>query len=175
MRRLLVSFLVPLLLALGVVAEVRASDDPENTLVLTLNKNRKVVIRLRPDLAPNHVARIKKLARQGFFDNQAFHRVIPALLAQGGNTADDGTGGTGVPVLAEISNESFYRGTVASIRLDDKRSESNIAQFFITLQRQKHMDGYYSIWGEVIRGMRTIDRMKNGHPIISIRVAADVE
>jgi peptidylprolyl isomerase len=162
-----------------VVAEV----DPalENRLYLELASGR-VVIELRPDLAPTHVARIKELVRQKFYDGVAFHRVIDGFMAQTGDPKGDGTGGSGIKLKAEFSGEPHVRGVVSMARTPDPNSADS--QFFICFATASYLDRQYTVWGKVTEGMELVDRLKRGAPgsgrvadpdrITSIRVAADV-
>ena len=166
--------------AAGAAAQTPA--DPENTLYLDLEYGR-VVIAMRPDLAPNHVARIKKLVRQGFYDGLTFHRVIAGFMAQTGDPQGDGTGGSGKRLRAEFSNEWHVRGTVSMARARDPNSADS--QFFITYAPQRGLDGQYTIWGEVVSGMKYVDKIKKGtgpsgmvrdpDRIVRMQVAADVK
>ncbi len=159
--------------------------DPQNTLYLDLPSGR-VVIRLRPDLAPKHVARVKQLCRDGFYDGTPFHRVIEGFMAQGGDPTGTGEGGSKYPnVPAEFSNEAhFLRGTVGAARSQDPDSANS--QFFIMFAPGASLDGNYTIWGNVVSGMENVDKIKRGNPddngrvdnpdrIIHMRVAADVK
>ena len=157
--------------------------DPENTLILEL-KSGKVVIELRPDLAPNHVARIKELARQGYYDGTPFHRVIPGFMAQGGDPTGTGGGGSGTKLKAEFSKEKHLRGTCSMARAASPDSADS--QFFIMFATSPHLDRKYSIWGQVSEGMEYVDDIKKGDKmangtvddpdcIISMRVAADIK
>jgi peptidylprolyl isomerase len=158
--------------------------DPQNTVYLDLTYGR-VVIRLRPDLAPQHVARVKQLCRDGFYDNTPFHRVIDGFMAQGGDPTGTGEGGSKYPnVPAEFSNSAhFLRGTVGAARAADPDSANS--QFFIMLAPKDSLDGNYTIWGNVISGMEFVDMIKKGDPddngkvsnpdrIVHMRLAADV-
>ncbi len=138
-----------------------ASLDPENTLILTL-KSGDVTIRLRPDLAPNHVARIKELTRQGFYDGTVFHRVIDGFMAQGGDPTGTGMGGSGQKLDAEFSSAKHLRGTVSMARAQDPNSADS--QFFICLAPASYLDRQYTIWGEVVDGMDHVDAIKKGDP-----------
>jgi peptidylprolyl isomerase len=155
-----------------------AAQDLENTLYLDLDDGR-VVIQLRPDLAPKHVARIKELAREGFYDGVIFHRVIPGFMAQTGDPTGTGRGGSDKPDLpAEFSNEPFARGTLGMARTSDPDSANS--QFFINLAPTPHLNGQYTVWGEVIEGMEFVDQIEKGEPprnpskIVQLRVAADL-
>ena len=160
-----------------------AALDPENTIYLDLPDGR-VVIQLRPDLAPKHVARIKELARQGFYDNIAFHRVIPGFMAQTGDPRGDGTGGSGQFLKAEFSKEPHVRGTASMARASNPDSADS--QFFICFAPAPYLNGQYTVWGQVVSGMEAVDKVKAGtqqnngevtNPtrIIHMRVAADVK
>ncbi len=153
------------------------STDPENTIVMTLESG-PVVIRLRPDLAPGHVARIKELAREGFYDGVTFHRVIPGFMAQGGDPTGTGRGGSDKPDLkAEFSNAEHIRGVCSMARTPDPNSANS--QFFICFDEVTFLDGQYTVWGEVVEGMDNVDALPVGEPpqnpgkIISFKVAAD--
>ncbi len=133
--------------------------DPENTLYLEL-KDGTVTIALRPDLAPNHVARIKELARQGFYDGLKFHRVIEGFMAQTGDPKGDGTGGSGQKLKAEFSREKHVRGTLSMARAQNRDSADS--QFFIVFEPASHLDGQYTVWGQVTDGMELVDNIKKG-------------
>ena len=168
-----------LMLALGSGAAEGA--DLENTLIMELTYGR-VVIEMRPDLAPKHVERIKELVRQGFYDGTPFHRVIEGFMAQGGDPTGTGTGGSGKKLPAEFSKEKHVRGTVSMARAADPNSADS--QFFIVFQDAPWLDGKYTIWGKVTQGMEFVDKIKRGEgqngivnnpdKIISMKVAADV-
>ena len=153
------------------------ASDPENTLVLETTKGR-VVIALRPDLAPGHVERIKTLARQGFYDGVAFHRVIDGFMAQTGCPHGSGTGGSDLPDLkAEFNAEPHVRGTVSMARTNAPNSANS--QFFICFDDARFLDEQYTVWGNVVDGMDNVDQIKRGEPvrdpdrIVSMRVMAD--
>jgi cyclophilin family peptidyl-prolyl cis-trans isomerase len=153
------------------------ASDPENTLVLETTKGR-VVIALRPDLAPGHVERIKTLARQGFYDGVAFHRVIEGFMAQTGCPHGTGTGGSDLPDLkAEFNAEPHVRGTVSMARTNAPNSANS--QFFICFDDARFLDKQYTVWGQVVDGMDNVDQIKRGEPvrdpdrITSMRVMAD--
>ena len=136
--------------------------DPENTLNLTLDTG-EVVIELRPDLAPGHVARIKELAREGFYDGVVFHRVIPGFMAQGGDPTGTGMGGSDKPDLAaEFSREPHVRGTASMARAQNPNSANS--QFFICFDDCGFLDGQYTVWGEVVEGMEYVDNLPKGEP-----------
>jgi cyclophilin family peptidyl-prolyl cis-trans isomerase len=134
--------------------------DPENTLILEL-KSGPVVIALKPDVAPNHVARIKELTRRGFYDGAPFHRVIPGFMAQTGDPTGTGSGGSELPDLkAEFSNARHQRGTVSAARTANPNSANS--QFFICFDDAPWLDKQYSVWGEVVEGMDHVDAIKKG-------------
>jgi cyclophilin family peptidyl-prolyl cis-trans isomerase len=152
--------------------------DPENTLLMQLDDG-TVVIRLRPDLAPNHVARAKELARAGFYDGTPFHRVIDGFMAQGGDPTGTGTGGSDLPDLkAEFTNTNFGRGVIGAARTNDPNTANS--QFFICFDDCSFLNGEYTVWGEVVEGMDLVDKIKRGEPvqdpdrIVSVKVQADV-
>jgi peptidylprolyl isomerase len=181
----MVALLRGLLLALVMTASggtVMAAD-LENTLYLDVPAGR-VVIAMRPDLAPNHVAQIKALARRGFYDGVPFHRVIDGFMAQTGDPTGTGTGGSGNKLRAEFSNEAHVRGTVSMARAQDPNSADS--QFFICFAPAPFLDGQYTVWGKVVSGMEYIDAIKKGEKarngtvtnpdhIIKMQVAADAE
>ncbi len=139
-----------------------AANDPENTLVIE-TKNGKIHIALRPDLAPNHVARIKKLAREGFYDGIVFHRVITGFMAQTGDPTGTGAGSSKYPDLkAEFSVVPFERGTLGAAR--SQSPDSANSQFFITFTRTPSLNGQYTVFGKVAQGMQFIDAVKKGDP-----------
>ena len=150
--------------------------DPENTLVLETTKGR-VVIELRPDLAPGHVGRIKTLARQGFYDGVPFHRVIEGFMAQTGDPTGTGSGGSDLPDLkAEFNSEPHVRGTCSMARTSAPHSANS--QFFICFDDARFLDKQYTVWGKVVEGMDIVDKIKRGEPvrdpdkIVSARVGA---
>ena len=154
----------------------------ENTIYLEL-KDGRVTIEMRPDLAPNHVARIKELVRQEFYNGVVFHRVIEDFMAQTGDPTGTGSGGSGQKLDAEFTNEKHLRGTVSMARAGDPNSADS--QFFIVFKTAPWLDGQYSIWGQVTDGMDAVDKIKMGAPgsgtvnepdkIVSMQVAADAE
>ena len=151
--------------------------DPENTLVMELDTG-PVTIKLRPDLAPGHVARIKELAREGFYDGVVFHRVIPGFMAQGGDPTGTGAGGSDKPNLkAEFSREPHVRGVCSMARTANPNSANS--QFFICFDDARFLDGQYTVWGVVASGMEHVDALPKGEPprdpgkIVSMKVAAD--
>jgi peptidylprolyl isomerase len=150
-----------LALALGAAAASSAAlaADPENTLYLEL-KDGRVVIELRPELAPRHVARIKELTRQGFYDGLTFHRVLEGFMAQTGDPKGNGTGGSGVKLAAEFSDTPFERGTVGMAR--SRERDSADSQFFVCFAPAPFLNGQYTVWGRVTQGMEHVDRIKKG-------------
>ena len=164
--------------------ETPGNDTRENMLVLEL-KDGEVAIELRPDLAPQHVERIKTLVRAGFYDGTVFHRVIEGFMAQGGDPTGTGTGGSDQPDLpAEFSppgKARFLRGTVGAARTGNPNSANS--QFYIMFAPSTHLDGQYTIWGRVVAGMEAVDKIKRGSggngivngpdKIIRMRVMAD--
>jgi len=152
--------------------------DPENTIVMETTKG-NVVIQLFPDAAPAHVARIKELAREGFYDGIVFHRVIDGFMAQTGDPTGTGMGGSEKPDLkAEFSNLPHVRGTCSMARSQNPNSANS--QFFICFEEAPWLNKQYSVWGQVIEGMENVDKIKRGEPvrdpdsIVSMRVAADL-
>ncbi len=143
-------------------ASSQPASDPENTAIMELKDGHKVVIQLLPDLAPKHVARVKELIREHFYDGTPFHRVIPGFMAQGGDPTGTGTGGSKLPDLpAEFTNKAhFLRGTVGAART--AAPDSANSQFFIMFAPSTHLDGQYTIWGRVISGMEYVDQIKPG-------------
>jgi peptidylprolyl isomerase len=139
-----------------------AGADLDNTLLLETSKG-PVTILMRPDLAPGHVARIKELVRDGFYDGLKFHRVIDGFMAQTGCPRGTGTGGSGQNLKAEFSKEKHVRGTVSMARAQNP--DSGDSQFFICFQDAKWLDGQYTVWGKVTAGMENVDRIKRGEPV----------
>jgi cyclophilin family peptidyl-prolyl cis-trans isomerase len=157
---------------------VATKTDPENTLLLETTKG-SVTIALRPDLAPGHVARIKELVREGFYDGIVFHRVIDGFMAQTGDPTGTGMGGSGKKLKAEFSKEPHKRGTLSMARASDPNSGDS--QFFICFADAAFLNGQYTVWGEVVSGMDNVDKIKRGEPvkdpdkIVSMKVAADAK
>jgi peptidylprolyl isomerase len=177
------TFAIAALALLLAAASPALAADPENTLVLE-TVNGKVVLELRPDLAPRHVARIKELTRKGFYDGTPFHRVIDGFMAQGGDPTGTGTGGSGTKIPAEFSGENFVRGVVGMAR--SASPDSADSQFFIMLGSSPSLDGRYTVLGRVVEGMDVVDRIKKGDSrenglvtkpdkLVRMRVAADVK
>jgi peptidylprolyl isomerase len=170
-----------LLSALSVASYGAHAASPENTLYLDL-KDGRIVIELRPDLAPKHVQRIKQLVREGFYNGLTFHRVIAGFMAQTGDPKGDGTGGSKYPdVPAEFSQAPFERGTVGAARSSNPDSANS--QFFICFEAASHLNGQYTVWGQVVEGMQLVDGIKKGQgsggtvvnpdKIIKMQLAAD--
>ena len=137
--------------------------DELNTLVLNLDSGGDVHIRLRPDLAPGHVARIRELAEEGFYDDVVFHRVIDGFMAQGGDPTGTGMSGSSKPDLpAEFSREPHVRGVASMARTANPDSANS--QFFICLDDCRFLDGQYTVWGEVVSGMEHVDALPKGEP-----------
>ena len=152
-------------------------DDPENTLLIETTQG-PVVVAMRPDLAPNHVAHIKKLAREGFYDGIVFHRVIDGFMAQTGDPTGTGTGASKYPNLKqEFNAEPHVRGTTSMARASSPDSANS--QFFICFDDARFLDRQYTVWGKVIEGMENVDKIKRGEPVtnpdkmVTVRVAAD--
>ena len=177
-----------LLLTIGLITTLetgaaRAAGDRENTLVMEL-ANGRVVIELLPDLAPKHVARIKELTRQGFYDGLVFHRVMDGFMAQTGDPEGTGRGGSGQKIPAEFSNEPFVRGIVGMAR--SQNPNSGDSQFFIMFADGAFLNGQYTVWGRVIEGMEAVDQIKKApkgrqsgqvddpDSMISLKVQADI-
>jgi peptidylprolyl isomerase len=169
---------------MGTMMTSAVAADLENTLYLEL-KDGRVVIDLFEEKAPNHVARIKELAREGFYDGVVFHRVIDGFMAQTGDPTGTGAGGSDKPDLdAEFNDEAHTRGTVSMARAMDPNSANS--QFFIMFDNAPHLDGQYTAWGRVVEGMDLVDNIKKGDSgrngavenpdkLISLKVAADAE
>jgi peptidylprolyl isomerase len=164
-------------------ATAQTRPAPQNTLYMDLKQGR-VVIEMFPDIAPKTVERIRTLAREGFYDNTPFHRVIEGFMAQGGDPTGTGTGGSQLPNLpAEFTTKRhFLRGTCGMARTSDPNSGNS--QFFIMFAPAPHLDGQYTIWGQVMQGMEFIDQIKRGSSsgavsspdrIVRMRVAADAK
>ena len=176
--------LMPLFVAISFMfAGATAAMDKENTLYIDL-KDGRVVIEMRPDLAPTHVKQIKKLAREGKYDGVPFHRVIEGFMAQTGDPTGTGSGGMGEPLKAEFSKEPHVRGVVSMARTNDPNSARS--QFFIVFKDSNFLDGQYTVWGKVVSGMEFADKIKRGAPgsgavaapadkMIKVQVAADAK
>ncbi len=174
--------LLAALVAASLTGAVEAAD-LENTLYMDL-KDGRVVIEMRPDLAPKHVAQIKRLTRKGFYDGLVFHRVIEGFMVQGGDPDGNGSGGSGNTLRAEFSDERHVKGVLSMAR--SRNPDSADSQFFIMLGHAPHLDGAYTIWGKVTSGMNFVDNIKKGDQrrngavtdpdkIVRMRVAADVK
>ncbi len=143
-------------------APAAAKPDPQNTLVIEL-KTGKVLIGLRPDIAPKHVERVKTLAKQGFYNGIVFHRVIGGFMAQTGDPTGTGTGGSKLGnVQAEFTNTPFERGTIGAARSQSPNSADS--QFFICFAQSSFLNGQYTVWGKVIEGMDHVDKIAKGEP-----------
>ena len=176
--------LTPLFVAISLMfTGATAAMDKENTLYIDL-KDGRVVIEMRPDLAPNHVKQIKKLAREGKYDGVVFHRVIEGFMAQTGDPDGTGSGGMGEPLKAEFSKEPHVRGSVSMARTNDPNSARS--QFFIVFKDSNFLDGQYTVWGKVVSGMEFVDKIKRGaagsgavaapaDKMIKVQVAADAK
>jgi len=167
------------------IARAAPAVDPQNTIYMDTTKGR-VVIKLRPDLAPNHVKRVKELTQQGFYNGTPFHRVIAGFMAQGGDPTGTGRGGSNLPDLkAEFTNTNFVRGVIGAARGNDPDSANS--QFFICLADCSFLNGQYTVWGEVTQGMENVDKLKKGNPdvddgqvanpdkIVKMQLAADAK
>ena len=162
----------------GPGSEVLRNKNFEDLLYIDLSYGR-VIVEMRSDLAPRHVARIKALVRSGFYDGLAFHNVIPGRFSMSGDPTGTGRGGSGMTLDAEFSNETFGRGSIGMAH-DRGKPNSADSQFFVSLQPFPDLDGKYTLWGQVIHGMQFIDQLRAGSPpakpdiILRMRVAADV-
>jgi peptidylprolyl isomerase len=179
--------LLAVVLALGLAIpalaqpKLPAGADPENTLLIDTTKGR-IVVKLRNDIAPGHAERLKRLAREKFYDGVPFHRVIAGFMAQTGDGANrDGTGNSKYPNLkAEFSNVSFRRGVVGMARKGNSNDSAN-SQFFFMFGDAPHLNGQYTVVGEVISGMDVVDKLKKGEPVVDpdrmlhVQVAADAK
>lgn len=177
-------FAVAIVLTVAMLVAPAFAADMENTLYLD-TKDGRVTINLRPDLAPNHVAHIKKLTREGFYDGIVFHRVIPGFMAQTGDPTGTGTGGSKYPDLkAEFSQANFARGVLGMAR--SQNPDSANSQFFIMFAEGAFLNGKYTVFGEVTDGMKHVDAIKKGgksnngqvsdpDKIIKLQVAADAQ
>jgi peptidylprolyl isomerase len=184
MKRWMAALAAMLGLTLLMATPLQAAD-LENTLYLDLTYGR-VVIELRPDLAPNHVKRIKELVRQHFYDGIVFHRVIAGFMAQTGDPTGTGMSGSGQNLKAEFSSEPHVRGTVSMARASDPDSADS--QFFICFANARFLDGQYTVWGKVVSGMEFVDQIHKGSEsdngvvpegerdkIVKMQVAADAQ
>lgn len=154
------------------------APDPQNTLVIETSKG-NIMVKLRPDLAPKHVAQVKRLAKDGFYNGIIFHRVIAGFMAQTGDPTGTGTGGSKLPdLLAEFTQEEFKRGSIGAARTSNPNSANS--QFFICFGAGcRQLTGQYTLWGEVIEGMDTVDKIARGEPppqpdkMVKVYVLAD--
>ena len=169
-----------IIIMIGFTMTANAND--ENILLLEL-KDGTVTIEMKPEVAPMHVARIKELVREGFYDGLTFHRVIAGFMAQTGDPLGNGTGGSGQNIDAEFNNERHIRGTLSMARARDPNSADS--QFFICFDDAPHLNGQYTVWGQVINGMEHVDSIKKGEGangaiigdpdiIISMKIKADL-
>ena len=169
-----------IIIMIGFTMTANAND--ENILLLEL-KDGTVTIEMKPEVAPMHVARIKELVREGFYDGLTFHRVIAGFMAQTGDPLGNGTGGSGQNIDAEFNNERHIRGTLSMARARDPNSADS--QFFICFDDAPHLNGQYTVWGQVIDGMEHVDSIKKGEGangaiigdpdiIISMKIKADL-
>jgi peptidylprolyl isomerase len=156
-----------------------ADLDPNNTLYLDL-KDGRVVIKLMPDIAPNHVARIKELTKEGFYDGIVFHRVIDGFMAQTGDPTGTGTGGSDKPDLkAEFNDYNFGRGAIGAARTNDPDSANS--QWFICFDDCSFLNKQYTVWGQVVSGMEFVDKITRGEPpanpdkIVKMQLAVDAK
>jgi peptidylprolyl isomerase len=183
MLRMSVIFAALLAVTSLAFAQSPAKLDPNNALALDL-KDGRVVIALRPDLAPKHVEQIKTLAKRGFYDGIVFHRVIDGFMAQTGDPTGTGGGGSDLPNLrSEFTKEPFMRGTLGMARTSDPHSANS--QFFITFQETSFLNGQYTVFGKVVEGMELVDKIKRGAPgsgavtnpdkIIRLRLLSDAK
>ncbi len=184
MRNMLKLLLIFGFIMTATTDEATAAPDPENTLVMELEHG-TVVIEMLPEVAPQHVARIKELTREGFYDGIVFHRVMDGFMAQTGDPTGTGRGGSGQNIDAEFSSEPYLRGTLGMARSQSPNSADS--QFFITLAPAGFLDNQYTVWGRVIEGMDAVDQIKKApagsqsgtvddpDKIIRMRVKADIE
>jgi peptidylprolyl isomerase len=183
-RRTFAAAAAAVALAVPGAGYAQPKPDPENTVFLD-TKDGRIVIRLRPDLAPRHVAQVKTLVRRGFYDGIVFHRVIDGFMAQTGDPTGTGTGRSDLPnIPAEFSAEPFRRGTLGMARAQDPNSANS--QFFICFDEASFLNRQYTVFGEVVSGMDVVDKIKKGDKarngtvanpdrIVSMRIAADVK
>ena len=175
----IVSLVISLIVGVFIMAhDADAAIDKENLIYLDLDYGR-VVIETRPDLAPQPVARIKELTKEGFYDGIVFHRVIEGFMAQTGDPTGTGTGGSGENIKAEFSAHPFDRGVVGMARAG--HPDSADSQFFIMFDDGHFLNGQYTVWGQVIEGMEYVDQIKRGEPpanpdkIVTMQLATDAE
>jgi len=176
----LVAALTVMTPAIAAPPQLPAGADPQNTIVIDTNQGR-VIVKLRSDLAPKHAERIKQLAREKYYDNVPFHRVISGFMAQTGDGANhNGTGGSKYPNLqSEFTSTPFKRGVVGMARSNDPNSANS--QFFIMYADGSFLNGKYTVVGEVVSGMDVVDKIKKGEPVVDpdhmvrVQVAADMK
>ena len=177
----ILAFVAALICAAPAIAQpLPANLDKANAIVIDTSKGR-IVIKLRPDIAPQHAERIKQLAREGYYNNVPFHRVIEGFMAQTGDGKNfNGTGGSKYPNLkAEFSNVPFKRGIVGMAR--SASNDSANSQFFIMYADGSFLNGKYTVIGEVVSGMDVVDRLKKGEPVqdpdkmVKVQVASDLK
>ena len=144
-------------------ATAAKAADPDNTLVIELSSGGQVLIELFPDVAPKHVARVKELAKAGFYDGIVFHRVIPGFMAQTGDPTGTGMGGSGKKLKAEFNAEPHVRGTASMARAASP--DSGDSQFFICFDDASFLNRQYTVWGKVTEGMENVDKIKRGEPV----------
>jgi len=177
----LFAVLTALICAAPAIAQpLPAGADPQNTILID-TKYGRIVMKLRPDLAPKHAERIKQLAREKYYDNVPFHRVIAGFMAQTGDGQNgDGTGGSKYPNLpAEFTSTPFTRGVVGMARTNDPNSANS--QFFIMFGDGSFLNGKYTVVGEVVSGMDVVDKIKRGEPVVDpdkmvkVQVASDIK
>ena len=175
------AFIVALICAAPAIAQpLPAGLDKQNAIVIDTTKGR-IVIKLRTDIAPQHAERIKQLARDGYYNNVPFHRVIDGFMAQTGDGKNfNGTGGSKYPNLkAEFSNVPFKRGTVGMARSSSEDSANS--QFFIMYADGSFLNGKYTVIGDVVSGMEVVDKLKRGEPVadpdkmVKVQVASDIK
>src|SRR6201981_968965 len=180
MIRALAMFLALMLVAPALAQSLPAGLDKANAIVIDTTKGR-IVIKLRPDLAPQHAERLKQLAREGFYNNVPFHRVMDGFMAQTGDGQNfNGTGGWKYPNLpAEFSDVPYKRGIVGMARTSDPNSANS--QFFIMFADGSSLNGKYTVVGEVVQGMDVVDKLKRGEPVpdpdkmVKVQVASDIK
>lgn len=161
---------------------MEVSNDPVDNIIVMALKNGEVIIELKPELAPKHAARVRQLTKEGFYDGVAFHRVIEGFMAQTGDPTGTGRGGSGKNIEAEFNEANHIRGTVSMARAADPNSADS--QFFIMFDEAPHLDGNYTVFGQVISGMENIDNIKKGYgpngmvsdpdSVVFMKVASDI-
>ena len=152
--------LIALITSFFIVEQVASANEVNGDKILLNTSKGEIIINLMPEIAPVHVARIVELVKSGFYDGIIFHRIIPGFMAQGGDPLGNGTGGSGVNIDAEFSNANHVRGTLSMARAQDPNSADS--QFFICFGDTPHLDGQYTIWGQVVKGMEHVDKIKQG-------------